>query len=264
MMSSATSGAGSDSSTGARPSAPSSRMRGGAKGLLRGIPAPLRAVKYDLVGELERALLTPGYRPGETLHFFAYDWRQPVVGLGAALAAEVRRLAGAAGAIHRHPGALERGADRPRRLRRRSRAAGRAGGHLGRRARGDDRDGRLLRRRVSLRAARAAGDGGGVHGLPGRARFDPRTGGRRLSPRRTRATISTTSRPGAGCGCRSSADIPTIRSGPRSCGSAWRAYASSTACWTRRRRPAAGVHLRHRPADADPDRRREGARAAPR
>jgi hypothetical protein len=72
------------------------RLRGGAKGLLRGIPLPF-GLSYDLVGKLERALIDAGYRPGETLHFFTYDWRQPVVGLGVALAAEARRLAAAAG-----------------------------------------------------------------------------------------------------------------------------------------------------------------------
>ncbi|HEY6477738.1 MAG TPA: hypothetical protein VI456_14260 [Polyangia bacterium] len=70
--------------------------RGGAKGLLRGLPL-LFGFKYDLVGKLERALIGAGYRPGETLHFFTYDWRQPVVGLGVTLAAEVRRLAAATG-----------------------------------------------------------------------------------------------------------------------------------------------------------------------
>ena len=42
---------------------------------------------------LERALCGAGYRVDETLHYFAYDWRLRIVDLGAALAAEVRRIA---------------------------------------------------------------------------------------------------------------------------------------------------------------------------
>jgi hypothetical protein len=65
-------------------------------GILRGIPL-LFGMKYDLVGALERALLDAGYRAGETLHYFAYDWRLPVVDLGVRLAAEVRRIASSTG-----------------------------------------------------------------------------------------------------------------------------------------------------------------------
>ena len=57
-----------------------------------------------------------GYRRGETLHFFAYDWRRPVVDLGVTLAAEVRRLAASLWRRDRHAGAVERRSHRPRRL----------------------------------------------------------------------------------------------------------------------------------------------------
>lgn len=50
-------------------------------------------VAYDIFGALIRALTGAGYRPDETLHLYAFDWRLRVVELGAALAAEVRRLA---------------------------------------------------------------------------------------------------------------------------------------------------------------------------
>jgi hypothetical protein len=71
-------------------------IKGGPRGILRGIPL-LFGLKYDLVGALERALVGAGYRLGETLHYFAYDWRRPVVELGAQLAGEVRRIAAATG-----------------------------------------------------------------------------------------------------------------------------------------------------------------------
>jgi hypothetical protein len=71
-------------------------LRGGAKGILRAIPL-FFGLTYDLVGKLEKALVEAGYRHGETLHYFAYDWRRPVVGLGVQLAAEVRRIAAATG-----------------------------------------------------------------------------------------------------------------------------------------------------------------------
>jgi hypothetical protein len=71
-------------------------LRGQPRELLRGLPL-LFGFKYDLVGALEKALCDGGYRPGETLHFFAYDWRRRVVELGVTLAAEVRRLATACG-----------------------------------------------------------------------------------------------------------------------------------------------------------------------
>ena len=38
-----------------------------------------------------------GYRTGETLHFFAYDFRQRVLDLAPTLAAEIHRLSHAAG-----------------------------------------------------------------------------------------------------------------------------------------------------------------------
>jgi hypothetical protein len=67
-------------------------VRGSPRSVLRHIPL-LFGLKYDLIGALEKALAGAGYRPGETLHYFGYDWRMPVVGHGVALAAEVRRLA---------------------------------------------------------------------------------------------------------------------------------------------------------------------------
>ncbi|HVZ87556.1 MAG TPA: hypothetical protein VHG72_11345 [Polyangia bacterium] len=73
-----------------------SGLRGKPGRILRGLPLPF-GQSYDLIGALERALLDGGYRLGETLHFFAYDWRQPVVDLGVALAAEARRIAAASG-----------------------------------------------------------------------------------------------------------------------------------------------------------------------
>lgn len=71
-------------------------LPGGPRDVLRGIPL-LFGLTYDLVGALERALLEAGYRSGETLHFFTYDWRLRVLELGATLAAEIRRLAAACG-----------------------------------------------------------------------------------------------------------------------------------------------------------------------
>jgi len=64
--------------------------------ILRGLPL-LFGLTYDLVGALERALLAAGYRSGDTLSFFAYDWRLRVLDLGVQLAAEIRRLAAARG-----------------------------------------------------------------------------------------------------------------------------------------------------------------------
>jgi hypothetical protein len=69
---------------------------GSPRSVLRYIPL-LFGLKYDLIGALERALSAAGYRPGQTLHYFGYDWRMPVVGHGVALAAEVRRLAQSCG-----------------------------------------------------------------------------------------------------------------------------------------------------------------------
>jgi hypothetical protein len=71
-------------------------LPGRVRGILPGIPL-VWGLKYDLLGALEDALVAGGYRPGETLHYFAYDWRLRVLDLGTALAAEVRRLAAARG-----------------------------------------------------------------------------------------------------------------------------------------------------------------------
>ena len=71
-------------------------LRGRPRELLRGLPLVV-GLSYDLLGALERALQAGGYRTGETLHFFAYDFRQRVLDLAPMLAAEIRRLAGAAG-----------------------------------------------------------------------------------------------------------------------------------------------------------------------
>jgi len=65
--------------------------------ILRVIPIVPKLYSYDLILSLERALIAGGYRPGETLNFFAYDWRLRILELGAALAREARRLAEAAG-----------------------------------------------------------------------------------------------------------------------------------------------------------------------
>jgi hypothetical protein len=81
---------------GGPPIATLDRLRGGPRGVLRYIPL-LFGLKYDLLGALERALTGAGYRPGQTLHYFGYDWRLPVVDHGVALAAEVRRVAALCG-----------------------------------------------------------------------------------------------------------------------------------------------------------------------
>lgn len=65
---------------------------GAPRRVMRGIPV-IPGYAYDLLGALERALQGAGYRTDETLHFFAYDWRQRVLDLGAQLAEEVRGLA---------------------------------------------------------------------------------------------------------------------------------------------------------------------------
>jgi hypothetical protein len=54
-------------------------------------------VVYDIIGALLRALGRAGYRQGENMFLYAYDWRQRVVDDGAPLAAEIRRLAEASG-----------------------------------------------------------------------------------------------------------------------------------------------------------------------
>jgi hypothetical protein len=77
---------------GGPPIATLERLRGRPREVLRHIPL-LFGLRYDLLGALESALCGAGYRLGETLHYFGYDWRLPVVDLGVALAAEVRRIA---------------------------------------------------------------------------------------------------------------------------------------------------------------------------
>jgi hypothetical protein len=68
-------------------------LRGRPGKIVRIIPIVPRIYDYDLMLSLERALCGAGYRVDETLHYFAYDWRLRIVDLGAALAAEVRRIA---------------------------------------------------------------------------------------------------------------------------------------------------------------------------
>jgi hypothetical protein len=69
---------------------------GHADGILRAIAlGPL--VLYDIHGALLAALGRAGYRLGENLFLYAYDWRQRVVDDGPPLAAEIRRLAEASG-----------------------------------------------------------------------------------------------------------------------------------------------------------------------
>jgi hypothetical protein len=55
------------------------------------------AVVYDISGALQKALARAGYRLGQNMSFFAYDWRARVVESGAPLAAEIRRLAETSG-----------------------------------------------------------------------------------------------------------------------------------------------------------------------
>jgi hypothetical protein len=71
-------------------------LPGQPREILRGIPL-MFGLTYDLLGALEQALLHAGYRAGQTLHFFAYDWRLRVLDVGVTLAAEIRRLAAACG-----------------------------------------------------------------------------------------------------------------------------------------------------------------------
>jgi hypothetical protein len=54
-------------------------------------------VVYDIIGALLRALGRAGYKLGENMFLYAYDWRQRVVDDGPPLAAEIRRLAEASG-----------------------------------------------------------------------------------------------------------------------------------------------------------------------
>lgn len=72
-------------------------LRGKPGAILRVIPIIPPLYSYDLILSLDRALIAGGYRPDETLHFFAYDWRLRIIDLGAELAREARRLAERAG-----------------------------------------------------------------------------------------------------------------------------------------------------------------------
>ncbi len=67
-------------------------LRGRPGKFVREIPL-IAGLVYDLMGALERSLQGAGYRTGESLHFFTYDWRLGVADLGPALATEIRRLA---------------------------------------------------------------------------------------------------------------------------------------------------------------------------
>jgi hypothetical protein len=70
--------------------------RGKADGILKAIQlGPL--VLYDIHGALLGSLAKAGYKLGENLFLYAYDWRQRVVDDGPPLAAEIRRLAAASG-----------------------------------------------------------------------------------------------------------------------------------------------------------------------
>lgn len=72
-------------------------LRGRARNVMEGIRVIPRLLTYDLLGALHKALEGAGYRLGSTLHFYGYDWRQRALDLGPLLAAEVRRVADAAG-----------------------------------------------------------------------------------------------------------------------------------------------------------------------
>jgi hypothetical protein len=52
---------------------------------------------YDIIGALLTALGRAGYRLGDSMFLYAYDWRQRVLDDGPPLAAEIRRLADASG-----------------------------------------------------------------------------------------------------------------------------------------------------------------------
>jgi hypothetical protein len=54
-------------------------------------------IRYDVFGTLLRVLERSGYKPGQTLHLHAYDWRLSAMTLGQSLAGEIRRLAAQAG-----------------------------------------------------------------------------------------------------------------------------------------------------------------------
>jgi hypothetical protein len=67
-------------------------LRGRPRRVMSGIRL-LPGLAYDIIGALLKTLGRAGYRHGHTLHPYAYDWRLRAVDLGAALAAEVRRVA---------------------------------------------------------------------------------------------------------------------------------------------------------------------------
>lgn len=50
-------------------------------------------VRYDVLGALEQALERGGYRAGETLFFFSYDWRLPVTEIAPRLRSAIAELA---------------------------------------------------------------------------------------------------------------------------------------------------------------------------
>jgi hypothetical protein len=71
-------------------------IRGRAGRVMTGISLKLpfgSVVIYDIIGALQKALTRGGYRLGETIFLFAYDWRQRVRDVSGDLAAEIRRLA---------------------------------------------------------------------------------------------------------------------------------------------------------------------------
>jgi pimeloyl-ACP methyl ester carboxylesterase len=71
-------------------------LRGRPGKVMSGIPI-LAGWKYDISGALQGALCASGYRAGETLHLFAYDWRLAVMDVGRKLVAEIRALAARTG-----------------------------------------------------------------------------------------------------------------------------------------------------------------------
>lgn len=71
-------------------------LRGKPGKVMTAIPL-LAGLRYDILGSLQKALERAGYRAGQSLHFFAYDWRFRSVDLAAALVGEIRRLADASG-----------------------------------------------------------------------------------------------------------------------------------------------------------------------
>ena len=54
-------------------------------------------IRYDVFGTLLRVLESLGYKPGQTMHLYSYDWRLSAMTLGQALVSEIRRLAAIAG-----------------------------------------------------------------------------------------------------------------------------------------------------------------------